>query len=149
MKRMSCFRKSGLGIAMLLACAGIWVLAQAIPVMAAADPSAELKTAITHAGYSAKQEALPGVTMHLHHALNCLVGPQGKGFDAAAGNPCQGQGNGYLPDLKAAKGETDQYYEAWWAAQVAEQGVAANKLTETKAASRVVIAVLDTIAKTQ
>ena len=25
---------------------------------------------------------------HLHHAVNCLVGPSGAGFDAAAGNPC-------------------------------------------------------------
>ena len=148
MKRMGWFWKGGLGIGMLLGCAGVWVLAQAIPAMAA-DPAAELKTAITHAGYSAKQEALQGVTMHLHHALNCLVGPQGKGFDAAAGNPCQGQGAGYLPDLKAGKGETDQYYEALWAAQVAEQGLAANNLAQTKAASRVLIAVLDNIAKAQ
>ena len=55
MKRMGWFRKGGLGIGMLLAGAGIWVLTQGIPVMAA-DPSAELKTAITHAGYSAKAE---------------------------------------------------------------------------------------------
>ncbi len=148
MKRMDGFRKDVLWICMLLACAAIWVLAQS-SAATAADPGAELKTAITHAGYSAKQEALQGVTTHLHHVLNCLVGPGGKGFDAAAGNPCQGQGGGYLPDLKAAKGETDQYYEAWWAAQVAEQGLAANNLAATKAASRVVIAVLDNIAKAQ
>ncbi len=148
MKGMGWFRKSGLGIGLFLAVVGIWVLAQGTSVLAA-DPSAELKTAITHAGYSAKQEAQQGVTMHLHHALNCLVGPQDKRFDAAAGNPCQGQGNGYLPDLKAAKGETDQYYEAMWAAQVAEQGLASKNLAETKAASRVVIAVLDNIAKAQ
>ncbi len=149
MKRMSRLRKGGLGIGLLLAILGISVLAQSIPAQAAGDPSAELKTAITHAGYSAKQEAQQGVTMHLHHALNCLVGPQDKRFDAAAGNPCQGQGNGYLPDLKAAKGETDQYYEAMWAAQVAEQGLASKNLAETKAAARVVIAVLDNIAKAQ
>jgi hypothetical protein len=148
MKRMGWFRKRGLGIGVLLASAGVWMLAQALP-SAAADPAAELKTAITHAGYSAKQEALQGATTHLHHVLNCLVGPQGQGFYAAAGNPCQGQGNGYLPDLKGSKGETDQYYEAMWAAKVAELGLASNNLAETKAASRVVIAVLDSIAKGQ
>jgi len=149
MKGMSRLWNGGMGFGLLVAVVGIWVLAQGLPVLAAADPSAELKTAITHAGYSAKQEALQGVTMHLHHALNCLVGSQDKRFDAAAGNPCQGQGNGYLPDLKAAKGETDQYYEAMWAAQVAEQGLASKNLAETKAASRAVIAVLDNIAKAQ
>ena len=148
MKRMDWFRKGGPGVGVLLASAGIWLLVQAIPAVAA-EPAAELKTAITHAGYSAKQEALPGATTHLHHALNCLVGPQGKGFDAAPGNPCQGQGNGYLPDLKASKGETDQYYEALWAARIAEQGLASKNLAETKAASRAVIAVLENIAKAQ
>ena len=35
---------------------------------------------------------------HLQHAVNCLVGPNGKGFDAAAGNPCGKAGNGAIPD---------------------------------------------------
>jgi uncharacterized membrane protein len=42
---------------------------------------------------------LQQVTLHLHHVLNCAVGPDGMGFDAAAGNPCKGQGNGFLSDL--------------------------------------------------
>ena len=39
---------------------------------------------------------------HLQHTLNCLDGPRGEGFNAAPGNPCQGQGNGILNDLRAA-----------------------------------------------
>jgi hypothetical protein len=30
--------------------------------------------------------------------VNCLVGPNGTGFDAAAGNPCGKAGNGAIPD---------------------------------------------------
>jgi len=149
MKRMSWFRKSGLGVGMLLACVGFWVVALSSPATAAGDPAAELKTAMTHAGFAAKYEALKEVTLHLHHTLNCLVGPQDKLFDAAAGNPCQGQGSGYLPDLKAAKGEGDQYHEAWWAAQVAGQAVAADNLGQAKAAAHVVSLVLGNLAKAQ
>jgi hypothetical protein len=68
-------------------------------------------------------------------------------FDASAGNPCQGQGNGYLPDLKAAKGETAAYYDAWWAAQIAGQAVSAKSLGEAKAAARIVSTLLAETAK--
>lgn len=85
--------------------------------------------------------------MHLHHTLNCLVGPQDKLFDASAGNPCQGQGDGYLPDLKAAKGETAAYYDAWWAAQIAGQAVSAKSLGEAKSAARIVSTLLTEAAK--
>ena len=75
------------------------------------------------------------------------MGPQDKLFDAAAGNPCQGQGNGYLPDLKAAKGETAAYYDAWWAAQIAGQAVSAKSLGEAKAAAHIVNVLLADTAK--
>jgi hypothetical protein len=123
------------------------VLLQSSLATAAGDPSVELKTATTHAGFAAKYEALKEVTMHLHHTLNCLVGSQDKLFDAAAGNPCQGQGNGYLPDLKAATGETTAYYDAWWAAQIAGQAVTSNNLEAAKAAARIVDRVLTDAAK--
>lgn len=57
----------------------------------AADMSmaAQYKTAIAHAGYAEKAGAMTDVTMHLHHVLNCLVGPTDKMFDKAAGDPCQ------------------------------------------------------------
>jgi hypothetical protein len=48
--------------------------------------------------------------MHLHHALNCVVGPAGEGFDAKQMNPCAQSGNGAIPDstdaAKKAKLET-------------------------------------------
>jgi len=63
----------------------------------------ELKTATFHSGELAQRvNALAGVQLHLHHVLNCLEGTGGADFFAAAGNPCQGQGNGIIPDLKVA-----------------------------------------------
>ncbi len=140
-------RRSGFGVGVLLACVIAWVLAGSAVVTAAGDPSAELKTAATHAGFAAKYETLKEVTLHLHHAVNCLVGPQDKLFDGAAGNPCQGQGSGYLPDLKASKGESNQYYEAWWAAQIAGQALTSNDLGSARAAAHVVGLVLADAAK--
>ena len=147
MKRTGWFAKSGVGVGILLACATVWVLAQSRLVTAAGDPSAELKTAVTHAAFAAKYETMKEITLHLHHAVNCLVGPQDKMFDAAAGNPCQGQGSGFLSDQKAAKGENNQYYEAWWAAQIAGQAIASDNLGAAKAAARIVNTVLENVAK--
>ena len=136
-----------LGSGMVLVCAAAWVLAQSSVAGAAADPSAELRTAIDHAGYSAKAEALAQVHLHLHHALNCLVGPHDKLFDPAAGNPCNGQGNGYLPDMQAAKAEGTAYYAAYWAKQLAEQAVTSNNLAEAKAGAQVVALILENAAR--
>ncbi len=64
----------------------------------AADAQQEITTAATHAGLAAKSDTIQMVHTHMHHALNCLVGPGGNGFDTAALNPCKGQGNGAIPD---------------------------------------------------
>ena len=69
-----------------------------IATPALADVAAQLSTAQTHAGMAAKQTDIKDVQKHLHHAVNCLVGPSGKGFDAAAGNPCAKAGAGAIPD---------------------------------------------------
>lgn len=67
------------------------------------DPAKEMATAATHAGLAAKATSMKMTQMHLHHVVNCLVGPKGKGFDATPGNPCQDQGNGAIPDTKDPK----------------------------------------------
>ncbi len=80
----------------------------------AADLGSEITSAQTHAGLAAQAADINGVHMHLHHALNCVVGPAGDGFDAKQMNPCAQSGNGALTDetdaakkakLTAAKGE--------------------------------------------
>ncbi len=63
-----------------------------------ADLAGELSTAQTHAGMASSQTDIAMAHKHLQHAINCLVGPNGKGFDAAAGNPCGKAGNGAIPD---------------------------------------------------
>jgi hypothetical protein len=63
----------------------------------------QLQTAFFHANELAQRAtAITGVLQHVQHILNCLEGPSGKNFQQAAGAPCQGQGNGIIPDLNAA-----------------------------------------------
>ena len=59
----------------------------------------EISTAITHAGFAEKMTDVNKVHQHLHHVINCLVGPHGAGFDAKAGDPCLGMGNGAIDDF--------------------------------------------------
>jgi hypothetical protein len=95
-----------------------------------ASIKAQLKTAAYHAGELAYKSVItpgmrtpkaPGdferlrasgelqrggaiVTAHLHlqHTINCLEGPSGKNFQRSSAYPCEGQGNGIIPDLKSA-----------------------------------------------
>ena len=69
-----------------------------------ANAKKQLETAIFHSGELAQRgSAVAASRTHLQHTINCLEGPQGEHFNAAPGNPCQGQGNGILPDLRAAQ----------------------------------------------
>ncbi len=63
-----------------------------------ADLAGELSTAQTHAGMASSQADIAMAQKHLQHAVNCLVGPMGAGFDAAAGNPCGKAGAGAIVD---------------------------------------------------
>ena len=69
---------------------------------ALADAPQALATAARHAGLAAAADDIAGAHRHLHHALNCLVGPNGEGFDEAAGNPCNDAG-GAIPQTAAAQ----------------------------------------------
>src|SRR5215472_5176286 len=64
----------------------------------APDPAQEGATAGLHAGLAAQGTSIEQVHMHLHHTVNCLVGPKGPGFDAKEANPCQKLGNGAIAD---------------------------------------------------
>ncbi|MEJ1967203.1 MAG: hypothetical protein WDN03_00990 [Rhizomicrobium sp.] len=76
-----------------------------VPVLAA-DAAGEIVTAATHADLAAKASDLAGTQMHLHHALNCLAGPGGAGFDPKSMNPCANAGNGAIPDTTDAAKKT-------------------------------------------
>jgi hypothetical protein len=82
---------AGLGVG--LACAS---------AKADADSTKEVTTAARHAGLAAQAVDLKGAQTHLHHVINCLVGPKGQGFDDKEANPCKDQGNGAIPDTSDA-----------------------------------------------
>lgn len=68
----------------------------------AAQPAKEIAAGAQHAGFAAASADLAGVHMHLHHTINCLVGPEGKGFAPKEENPCAALGNGAIPDTADA-----------------------------------------------
>lgn len=76
------------------------LLVATTPASAVADMLQEAKTANTHAGLAANAPDAKTTEMHFHHVINCLVGPNGDGFDASFGNPCKDQGDGALRDTK-------------------------------------------------
>ncbi len=86
-------------------CVPALMLALALPMVAQAadmNPAAakQAATASAHAGMALVATDLPTVQEHLHHVVNCLVGPAGTGFAAGAGNPCKDQGQGAIVDAK-------------------------------------------------
>jgi len=94
------------------------------PVTAMADAASEIVTAAQHAEYAAQSTSIDMVHTHLHHTLNCLVGPAGADFDKEALNPCKNAGTGAIPDTTdAAKKKA---LEA--AADKARDGLKANDL---------------------
>jgi len=94
----------------------------------AADVKAEIVNAEIHAGLAIQAISLDGVHMHLHHALNCLVGPNGEGFDSKQMNPCANDGNGAIPDT--ANAATKAKLQS--AAADASQGIADTNLASAQ-----------------
>ncbi len=89
-------RNATKALALAAMCAGI--VALPLAANAAGDANKEIMTAAQHAGFAAKSKDLHTVQMHMHHALNCLVGPSGEGFDASQANPCKDSGTGAIAD---------------------------------------------------
>lgn len=94
---------------------------------ALADEAQEAATAAQHAGMAAGSADIKMVHLHLHHVVNCIVGPSGDGFDKAAGNPCDGKGNGALMD-----GGADKKMTLEDALAKAKAGIASDDLAESK-----------------
>ncbi|TAN05237.1 MAG: hypothetical protein EPN38_11440 [Rhodanobacteraceae bacterium] len=84
----------------LLAMSIAAAFAAGISCAAFAQTGAATETSVAHAHALMAQHAttLATAQAHLHHVVNCLVGPKGQGFDAKAEDPCKGQGNGAIPD---------------------------------------------------
>src|SRR5512133_341441 len=85
-----------------VAVGGLALLFMSCPAVRAADAGKEIATAAQHAGYAADSTAIGMAHAHLHHTINCLVGPNGSGYDANALNPCKDMGSGAIPDTQDA-----------------------------------------------
>lgn len=96
----------------------------------AGSAKTEIKTAHAHAMMAQGASKLDMVHTHLHHVINCLVGPDGQGFDASAGNPCKGQGNGAIPD---SAGNSALQGKLKSALSDAQAGLKADKLSAAQA----------------
>jgi hypothetical protein len=117
------------------------LLALALPIAAqAADAdsaaSKQASTATAHAGMALGAADLKMAHTHLHHVVNCLVGPAGKGFDAQAGDPCKGTGNGAIVD---AKGDAATESRLHAALSEAEQGLKTTTLDSAHADAQKVL----------
>ena len=107
--------------------------------------ASQIATAIQHAGLSADQEAAAGAMRHLHHAVNCIEGPNGSNFDVSAGYPCAAQeGNGILNDLGDADRGIAILVQA--ANDIAVNGIEAGDLESLQLAARGAIAILELVA---
>lgn len=93
------------------AAAAVVLLAVSVPVLAGAqvkEPapvfakglSYELTQTTLHASFAATAPTIEAVHEHLHHVLNCLVGPKDPAFNADHFNPCETLGSGAIPDSK-------------------------------------------------
>ena len=97
----------------------------------AADLKAEIATAGQHAGMAATASDIATVHMHLHHTINCIVGPNGAGYDAKQMNPCQNQGAGAIPDATNAATKTSLQT----AVTQAQAGLASNDMSAAQKAA--------------
>jgi hypothetical protein len=112
----------------------------AVPSLAA-DLGGEITNAATHAGLAAQATDIGMVHTHLHHTINCLVGPGGTGFDSKELNPCANTGTGAIPD--STNPQTKQELQA--ALAKANTGLAANDLSAAQKDASDTAAMLKTV----
>ena len=111
------------------------------PMAAYADAAAQIATAAQHAGLAAAAPNLPQTRMHLHHVMNCLVGPKDGDFDKTNANPCAQQGNGAF--LDASTPETKGKLQS--AMSLAVDGIASNDEATAKKNATAVKTILEAI----
>jgi len=100
-----------------LICSTAALILASTPLFAADNAAQEAATAHAHAKMAAGADSIDMTHTHLHHVINCLVGPDGDAFDADAGNPCDGMGDGALNDADSDSDLHDQLQKALETAQ--------------------------------
>ena len=101
--------------------------------------SKQVATATAHAGMALGASDLKMVHTHLHHVINCLVGPSGDGFDGSAGNPCKEMGHGAIVEAKGHAGVEGSLHTA---VREAKEGVQATTLDSAHADAQKVLSTL-------
>jgi hypothetical protein len=101
---------------------------------ALADAHSQIVLAGQHAGLAAQSIDVALLRAHLHHTMNCLVGPGGPGFDAHEMNPCANAGHGAIPDGGILKRPPLQAAAAEARAGLAEPDLAKAQLRAAKTA---------------
>lgn len=119
--------------------ASIIVSMLALPGTASAEGAMkQVATAAQHAGYAAGAGDINGVHAHLHHTVNCLVGPDGEGFDANEANPCGDMG-GAIPNA----GSDEMKMKLQKIADEAMAGIEAQDLSEAQMHAKEVAGMLE------
>lgn len=116
----------------LLAMGITGALATGLAFAALAQTGAGNEVGIAHAHALMAQNAktLTEAHAHLHHVINCLVGPKGEGFDAKAADPCKGAGNGAIPD---SSGDAAMHGKLQNALAAAQGGLKSDTLADVQA----------------
>lgn len=136
--------RSAMICTLIAACVLVYATPHSGAAMMGGDVKKELQTAFFHASELAqKGNAVAASKLHVQHVINCLEGPAGANYKQEAGYPCQGQGNGIIPDLKqavAAKmpGADAALKEANLAWTLATQAVTKNDVNEVQPWAKVV-----------
>ena len=137
--------RSAMICTLIAACLLVYATPHLGAAMMGGDVKKELQTAFYHAGELAqKGNAVAASKVHVQHVINCLEGTAGADYKQEAGYPCQGQGNGIIPDLKEAAGKMPgadkALKEAMTAQTLAVQAVAKTDVNEVQPWAKVVAA---------
>lgn len=150
-------RQLGLGLALALvltAIASALAFSQRYgpPAPPAQPPSpssgsfaAQAKTAAAHASFAAEGTSVSYAREHLGHVIVCIEGKKGKNVNAAWENPCSGQGNGVLNDLRGSAASWSLVAQA--ADGLAVAGLKHTDLAKMKAAARGVSTLMKLVAE--
>ena len=117
-----------LGVAVALATGTAWASS------AQNAAGREMAAAQYHAHAVQMMTTVANAQLHLHHAINCLVGVNGAGYSAAAerlsGRPCKDLGHGAIAD-SASSGARHAALET--ALGAAQAGIHASQLKQVQA----------------
>jgi len=138
-------RKRLLAIALVIGAVGLVTTVSLAAMNPIESMKEEWKIALQHSKLAQNYSTMDVVQQHLQHVINCIEGPKGGMYSEAAGNPCEGKGNGMMVDAKAAGGKAAAAM-VWMEVSgdvAASIGMKAKSVDKAKAAAWVTMIVLD------